>query len=362
MLTATRREWNELYVFFNLLAQGGIVLGNEEGLPSGRVLPIFQVTRQEHDGERRYTVEETDIHVEGEQMDERFPREDFGTVAAMILDTLKRERNEEVEAPEGVEGFLDALKIYDMEARTDDRTDFYITFHDSSFPPVGFRIYSRLCAMMPLLDGGRTANLKFEQGGIRFSQPAVNKINYRDDPDNPNEVARRMLYIESMGGVLKYNDVADKVFRSNLCMIDLNLPRVLAEMVRLMHLDNISRVDELTELIEERNPLKIKEELIRKHRYYRYKMKEFLLALALGMRPAKQYNGTDSAVAGFVMVDAEGRMVAYRKTERQVFADFLFKHTRLEKGHPEKDKYGYLERENRAYYLKLNLKISFVKR
>ena len=67
MLTATRREWNELYVFFNLLAQGGIVLGNEEGLPSGRVLPIFQVTRQEHDGERRYTVEETDIHVEGEQ-------------------------------------------------------------------------------------------------------------------------------------------------------------------------------------------------------------------------------------------------------------------------------------------------------
>ncbi len=258
MLTATRREWNELYVFFNLLAQGGIVLGNEEGLPSGRVLPIFQVTRQEHDGERRYTVEETDIHVEGEQMDERFPREDFGTVAAMILDTLKRERNEEVEAPEGVEGFLDALKIYDMEARTDDRTDFYITFHDSSFPPVGFRIYSRLCAMMPLLDGGRTANLKFEQGGIRFSQPAVNKINYTDDPDNPNEVARRMLYIESMGGVLKYNDVADKVFRSNLCMIDLNLPRVLADMVRLMHLDNISRVDELTELIEERNPLKIK--------------------------------------------------------------------------------------------------------
>ena len=160
MLTATRREWNELYVFFNLLAQGGIVLGNEEGLPSGRVLPIFQVTRQEHDGERRYTVEETDIHVEGEQMDERFPREDFGTVAAMILDTLKRERNEEVEAPEGVEGFLDALKIYDMEARTDDRTDFYITFHDSSFPPVGFRIYSRLCAMMPLLDGGRAAEIR----------------------------------------------------------------------------------------------------------------------------------------------------------------------------------------------------------
>ena len=140
---------------------------------------FFQVTRQEHDGERRYTVEETDIHVEGEQMDERFPREDFGTVAAMILDTLKRERNEEVEAPEGVEGFLDALKIYDMEARTDDRTDFYITFHDSSFPPVGFRIYSRLCAMMPLL-GWRT--------------DGQSEISSREVSVSPNRRSQNQLY------------------------------------------------------------------------------------------------------------------------------------------------------------------------
>lgn len=62
------------------------------------------------------------------------------------------------------------------------------------------------------------------------------------------------------------------------------------------------------------------------------------------------------------MVDERGEMLCYRKTERQVFADFLFTHTRLEKGQPDKDKYGYLERENRAYYLKLNLKVGFVKR
>ena len=106
----------------------------------------------------------------------------------------------------------------------------------------------------------------------------------------------------------------------------------------------------------------LKEELIRKHLYYRHKIKEFLLAVALGMRPSKQYNGTESAVAGFVMVDAQGKLLAYRKTERQVFAYYLFTHTRLEKGNPEKDKYGYLERENRQYYLKLNLKVSFTKR
>ena len=362
MLVATRREWNELYVFFSLLGQGQVDLGDANGLPSGRTMPIACITRQEHDGARTYAVRKNGIKVRGEQMDECLPREDFATVASLLLEVLRRCHTDEVEAPAGVEEFLDALKIYDLEARTDDRTDFYITFHNETFPPVGFRICSRLCAMDPLLDGGRTANLKFEQTGVRFPQPTVNKINFTDEPDNPATVARRMLYIESMGGVLKYNDVADKVFRSNLSLIDLNFGRVLGEMVRVMHLDGVSRMDELTAIVENRNPLKIKEELIRRHAYYRHKVKEFLLALAFGLRPSKIYDGRESAVAGLMMVDAGGQLLAYRKTERQVMADYLFSHTRLEKGSPEKDKYGYLERENRQYYLKLNLKIGFVKR
>lgn len=42
--------------------------------------------------------------------------------------------------------------------------------------------------------------------------------------------------------------------------------------------------------------------------------------------------------------------------------DFLFLNTRLEKGALEKDKYGFLERENGVYYFKLNAKIGLVKR
>ena len=79
-----------------------------------------------------------------------------------------------------------------------------------------------------------------------------------------------MLMIERLGGVLKYNDVADKVFRSNLSMIDLHFPRMLGEMLRIMHLDGITRVSELTEVMKQVNPLKIKEELITKHHYYEY--------------------------------------------------------------------------------------------
>ena len=59
MMTATRREWNELYVFFALLGQGSIALGDAEGKASPRVLPIARISRQEHDGKRDYLVENT---------------------------------------------------------------------------------------------------------------------------------------------------------------------------------------------------------------------------------------------------------------------------------------------------------------
>ena len=278
----------------------------------------------------------------------------------MILHTLKTVSGEEIEISEGLEAFLDAVNIYDLEANTDDRTDLSVAFWHPEAPLTGFSVRCRLAPMNPLLDGGRTANLKLEQSGIKFAVPTVNKVNAL--PESPTEVAERMLMIERLGGVLKYSDVADRVFRCNLLMIDLHFPRMLAEMVRIMHLDGITRVSELTERIKEMNVLKIKDELINKHGFYEFKMKQFLLALALGMRPAKIYNGTDSAVGGMFLTDGNGEVLCYHKSERQTFADFLYQNSRFEKSSVDKDKYGFLERENGVYYFKLNVKIGLIKR
>ena len=358
---ASRRDWSELYAFFRLLADGYVCAGQADGNANEeKKLTVAMVQREEHDGTRKYIIESEYIHLLGEGYDERFPREDFGIVAQLVGDMLKQGGGEEeLTSPEGVEEFLDTVSIYNLEAKTDDRTDFYVAFWSADAPLIGFRSYSRLGGMIPLLDGGRVANIKFEQTGVRFPNPTINKINCLE---SPNEVIDRMLMIERMGGILKYNDVADKVFRSNLLMIDLHFPRVVAEMLRIMYYEGITRIPELTERIKEINPLKIKTELITKHRFYEFKVKQFLLTLAMGMRPAKLYNGTDSAVEGFIYTDAEGNTMCYHKADRHTFEDFLYNHTRHEKGSLDNDKYGYLERENNLFYFKLNLKIGFVKR
>lgn len=357
MLEATRREANELYTLFRLLEQGSVNRGDAEGKATEPV-PVVAIYRKEHDGMRSYIIEDQEVHVVGDQMDERFPREDFAGAADWLLARLK-ESGDEVDISD-MEGFLDALKIYDMEAQTDDRTDMHLRLWSlEGGPKVGIRIQSRLCGLLPLIDGGRTANIKLEQTGIRFSQPAVHKINWTEQPENVAEVARRILYIEGLGGVLKYADVADKVFRSNLLLIDTNLPRIIATMLRALHIDGIARVEDLIGVLEEKNPLKVKDELVQKHGIYRYKVRELLLAAAWGMRPSKQYTGREGAIGGYVFTDQQGAMLLYTRAEEQAFADYLVAHTRLEKSLPDDDKYGYLERENGKYYLKLNLKVGF---
>lgn len=368
---ATKRELGELYTFFRLLADGRVNRGGTQGeaLP-GKSLPISYIQRIEHDGARRYFPEGEFIRVQSGEwtkagefvpadVDEAFECADFADAAELILHLLKTETGQEVEVPEALEAFLDAVRIFDLEAKTDDRTDFSVAFYSSEMPASGFVVRCRLSPMNPLLDGGRTANLKFEQQGVKFAVPTVNKVNAL--PESPNEVAERMLMIERLGGVLKYSDVADKVFRSNLLMIDLHFPRLLAEMVRLMHLDGTTRISDLTEQMRHINPLKIKDELITKHGFYEYKVKQFLMALALGMRPAKIFNGTHSAIEGMMLTNAKGEVVCYHTSDEASFAQFLFLNTRLEKGALEKDKYGFLERENGLWYFKLNVKIGLVK-
>lgn len=345
---ATKKEWSELYAFFRLLTNGEV---------SGQ--PIAMIQREEHDGPRQYYIEKEEIRIESENFQKVVSRKDFEEVSILILKAIKASSENEVSSPDGVEEFLDKLAIFNLEAQTNDRTDLSVAFRHPDTHLCGFSIRSRLSKMNPLLDGGRTANLKFEQTGVKFAVPTVNKVNALNTPD---EVADRMMLIERLGGVLKYSDVADRVFRSNLSMIDLHFPRLLAEMLRIMHVDGITRVNELTEIIKKSNPLKIKEELIQKHGFYEFKMKQFLSALALGMRPAKIYNGTDSAVEGIIMVDGRGDLSCYHKADKEEFENFLFNNTRFEKGPTEKDKYGFLERENGVWYFKLNAKIGFTKR
>lgn len=136
--SATKRELGELYTFFRLLADGAVSLGTPKAEKDETLRwPVALIQREEHDGTRRYYIEAQEVRVvsgttgkdgsfvPGEKEELRFPREDFGDAATLILHLLKNVSGEEVEVSEGLEAFLDAANIFDLEAKTEDRTDFF---------------------------------------------------------------------------------------------------------------------------------------------------------------------------------------------------------------------------------------------
>lgn len=369
---ATKREWSELYLFFKLLADGEIRKGTSGGSPDeSPVRTVSSIVRLEQTGIRYYYLQEDHVEIfcsalpakGSEEPTEKQAvgkalREEFGRVAVLVL-TLMREEGERVEASEEIEHFLDRISLYDLRSLSQEAADMEVYFADAPETSVGCTVWSRIGNATRILDGGRTANLKLEQSGAKFSTPEVAKINALE---TPNTVKDRLLLIEQLGGILKYNEAADKVFRANLAMLDLHMGRLLTEMLRVMHLEGLPRLTDLTQRIKEINPLKVKTELIEKHHYYEYKVKQLLLAAVFGMRPAKIYTGSERTPDLFILLNTDGSMSYYPVSDRNLLGEFLYRNTRLEKTSLEKDKYGSLERENGTYYFKLNLKVGFTKR
>ena len=89
---ATKKEWCELYTFFRLLADGKVVLGTAEAKIGEMSWPIAVIQREEHDGTRRYYIEEESVRIEGETGVKSMPREDFGIVADLILQAVNPPR------------------------------------------------------------------------------------------------------------------------------------------------------------------------------------------------------------------------------------------------------------------------------
>ncbi len=360
MFTVSRKDLGELLTLFRLVEDMSVPVTLTDGSPSNENVELSAVLREEEKVMRCYRREEDVIYIENDVDDEviELNVEEWHTVAQNLFEALRQNDDENIVIVDDAdEAFLDKAKIFSI-AGTCEGQHHLLLATPSGLNKAG--VWLRAGAYpTKVLDGGRTANLKLEQTGTRFATPMAAKVNYLE---TPNTIRDRMLLIEDMGSSLKYYNVADKVFRANISMLDLHLGRLLTEMVRLSYMEDLMKLDELTTRMNELNPLKVKSELIEKHHYYEYKVKQLLMACAAGMRPGKIFNGSEDLPPYFLILNPNGNPVAFPAYDRSKLADFLFHTTRLERGSQEKDKYGILERENNVYYFKLNLKIGLCKR
>ena len=139
------------------------------------------------------------------------------------------------------------------------------------------------------------------------------------------------------------------------------MPRFIADCLLLNNMpDSVSEIKGVVERIAARNPFVFTGKNVES--FYEHKMKVLLLDAALGMTPAKEWNGRYDASGGYIVVRTDGEIVCYHFYDRNDVEDYLYCNTRFERASRERYEYGSLFRgDDGDVYIRLNLQIRFKK-
>lgn len=353
IMYGNKGEWSELYVFFRLLSQGYMNVADENAKKIEDIYyPVYKIFREDKKGKYiSYEICEKDVKIYYE--DEKrltVSREELKNQADLLFDEILK--NKGSFQLEEIEKFANEIMITKIKSPSTKTSDIKMQISNTStgfVRNVDFSIKSELGKAPTLFNASQSTNFVFKVDGISsIDAEKINKINTR------TKVKDRIAAIYQKGGRIKYDHLNNNIFERNLLMIESQLPRILGEMLIHYYSQNIKQCDEIIKQVIKEDSLDWKESII-----YEYKIKEFLCACALGMKPNKKWDGINEITGGYIIIKSSGEIVTYYIYNIDDFKQYLFDHTFFEKPSTSRNKYMELYEENGEMFIKLNLQIRF---
>lgn len=358
-LSGNKGEWSEIYTLFKLLGEGKVHAGDAEMNKLDLYYPILNIIREES---RRYEYRpniDQNIVVVDEDGTEyaRISMDRFMRESQHLLHEIKNATARSFNVPQS-ECFMSEIGCERLKTPSQDKSDIHIVIHDqrtNMTPLLGFSIKSQLGSASTLLNPGIPTNILYRIDGVDFDEEEITRIN------NIKDHLPRMQEIINAGGVLVYSNIEHSKFKNNLLFLDGCMPRFIAECLITDSLPNsTSTIKDAVEVVAAKNPLGYTGSNVKV--FYEHKMKVLLLANALGMTPASEWNGHYDANGGYLVVRKDGEIVCYHFYNRNDVEDYLYHNTRFDRASRSRYHFGELFRgEDGKVYIRLNLQIRFKK-
>lgn len=356
--TTQKEVWNEVKNLFNLMGQGkGVWRVPNLNQIQDLFYPIVAILRQEKEGGYQYRPLDKEVvvqTVEGEVL-LRISASVFLDEAERLLEAINRGSGAFAIPP--TERFMEQLHCHALKAQSTDKTDIRIILHDRRTKlnaDMGFSIKSQLGGHSTLLNASQATNFTFRIKGVELSDEAIEQINALNPPQK--KVLARLEAIRQKGGELVYEGIENDTFRNNLVLLDRDLPAIVANLLLEQTVTGISTLKELAERLNQTNPLHY--DTSQGLPFYEYKIKHLLTSIALGMMPARAWDGRFDANGGYLVVKEDGEVVCYHFYDRNRFEDFLFANAYLERSSTTRHRYAVVVREkDGSLSFKLNFQV-----
>ena len=352
-LKGNKGEWSELYTFFKLLADGRLYCGDGRlNRYDDRFYPILEIFRDDSQNRNSYKIQiSKNILITGPDINIEVSQEQFKQEANTLLEHIKK--MDENSNFSYIEPFMELINCNSIKAKSKDKADIRIVIHNlqtGSKPELGYSIKSKLGADSTLINSNKDGtNFIYKIEGIS----SINATEF----NTLDKFKGKFDYLKSIGATISYNKTANPTLHKNLTLLDLGIEKIIAHCLIDYYSGNARTTADITNHISTADPLNITDGTDQP--MYEYKVKQFLLAFALGMTCTTPWYGTFHANGGYIVVKEDGDIVCYHFIDRNDLEDYLFYNTRFETPSTSRHQFGNIYEQNGEYYLKLNLQVRF---
>lgn len=346
-------EWAELFVFLTALAEGRIYAADSN---LNRVPDLFYVIlsaiKDEDDSiHKEYARDEHCRQIvlfENGKEITRVSIDRFSAYAETVLNSIKAGKGT-FEIPE-VEPFLSEINLTKIKAKSDSKKDIIFKIHDDftgAEPQIGFSVKSYIGSKPTLLNASGATRIIFNIEG-KLTEGFIDDVN---SVNTREKIKDRISVLEKHGIELSFNRVLNPTFNRNLQMIDYRMPEILSNLFKYSYFVKGKSIPSVVKFYCDADG---EDEGLISH-----KVKDLLVASALGMEPNTQWDGLEDANGGYIVVKDDGEVLCYHIYDRNKLREYLYNNTKFDSPSSSRTGAGKITTEGDHYIFGLTVQIRF---
>lgn len=384
LLKGNKGEWSELYVLVTLLAEGKLFQSDFKlNKDLDNVYEIIKAYKSESDYNLEFDRNENVTLSKVERGDgkrkliSKFSLSELKTVSEILYHGIKAGKGKSFAIIES-NNFTQTAQIQKLKADAKTKADIKLKIYDHRLAKetdLGFSIKSLLGGDSTLFNTGVGNNFIYSvENRLNESILQFNKRTYKP-PSGISKLTFRLQELAKIKAAFKFKNIQSYQLWKNLKMIDGDLPEILAYSLYYRWIYRERNLLEVSNILEDKDPLNFYNNKPTQQRLYEYKLKRFLTEAAMGMTSETPWLGEYDSFGGVIIAKNDGDIVCFHIYDFNLFRDYLIENTMFEqaatgedpsmpgteKSNGKKYYYGWLYKNNDDLFFKINLQVRFTK-
>lgn len=363
MLKGNNGDWAEFYAFIKILGDKRLPSANSAlEIEADRFFEFLSLNWNDpSNGLILYNIKEKHVEIlsKKDTQSHDVPISAISSKLKNIFDTILSNKKGTFSVPEA-EKLMKVLARTSLKAPSSEKSDIFGTLIDRNTNTAelsGFSVKSILKNHASLLNASGQTMFRYEIEGITGDDF---KVVMNITSQNSRKVYKdRAKKIHELGYKLKFVSMHSNQFERTLRKIDTILPEFLAEMLVGYFTEKGTSLTELVSYLAETNYALDKFNFTLDHQDYEFKLKQLLVASALGLQPSKPWDGMMKANGGYLIVIKTGDVLCYHAFNRDTFLTYLFENTIFDSPAGRGSPYLNLIKQDGKIYTDLKLQIRF---